>query len=173
VNELRSPTASSNSSDEYLINSGDTVNIRVFEQDAMSSRVKVRADGKVALPIIGDTEVRGKRPSDLARELESKLKEYMVTPRVTVNIDEFQAIAVSVLGEVVHPGSYPLDANAGVLQALASAGGMTEFASRDRIFVLRRRPTLKRVRFTFDMLSQNEPHAAAFVLQTGDVVVVE
>ena len=64
MNELRSPTASSSSSDEYLINSGDTVNIRVFEQDAMSSRVKVRADGKVALPIIGDTEVRGKRPSD-------------------------------------------------------------------------------------------------------------
>ena len=98
----------------------------------------------------------------------------MVTPRVTVNIDEFQAIAVSVSGEVVHPGKLSARCQRrGLAGALASAGGMTEFASRDCIFVLRRRPTLKRVRFTFDMLSQNEPHAAAFVLQTGDAVVVE
>jgi polysaccharide export outer membrane protein len=173
VNEVRAPAPPASASDEYVIGSGDTVSIRVFEQDAMSSRVKVRADGKVALPILGDTEVRGKRPSDLGKELESKLKEYMVTPRVTVNIDESQAITVAVLGEVTHPGSYSLDSNAGVLQALASAGGMTEFASHDRIFVLRKRPSLRRIRFTFDMLSQNEPHAATFLLQAGDVVVVE
>ena len=81
MNESRPPRRRRRLARRYLISTGDTVNIRVFEQDAMSSRVKVRADGKVALPFLGDTEVRGKRPSDVARELESKLKEYMVTPR--------------------------------------------------------------------------------------------
>jgi polysaccharide export outer membrane protein len=160
--------------DEYLVNTGDLISIRVFEQEAISSRVRVRADGKVALPFLGDTEVRGKRPSDLAHELEGKLKEYIVSPKVTVNIDEFQPITVSVLGEVTHPGSYPLDpVNAGVMQALAGAGGLTEFADRGRIFVLRRAPSVQRIRFTFDTLTGNDPRAVTFALQSGDVVVVE
>ena len=160
--------------DEYVINTGDIINIRVFEQDAISSRLKVRGDGKVALPFLGDTEVRGKRPSDLARELEVKLKEYIVAPKVTVNVDEFQPITVSVLGEVAHPGTYPVDpANPGVMQALAGAGGLTEYADHEKIFVLRRGPQPKRIRFTFDALSGTEPRAVAFALQSGDVVVVE
>ncbi len=159
--------------DRYLINVGDTLTVRVFEQEAMSSKVKVRADGRVALPIIGEFEVRGKRPFDVARELEVKLKEFVVAPKVTVNVDEFAALQVAVLGEVTHPGTYPLDPTAGVLQALASAGGLTEYATKDRIFVLRKTPALRRVRFTFDALSRNEPKAATFALQTGDVVVVE
>jgi polysaccharide biosynthesis/export protein len=160
--------------DQYLIAPGDTISVRVFEQDAMSAKVKVRADGKVALPIIGDTDVRGKRPSDVARELEGRLKEYIVSPKVTVNVDDFQPLTVAVLGEVTHPGRYPLDpAIAGVMQALASAGGMTEYADRDRIYVLRRFPQPMRIRFTFESLSRNEPRAVTFVLQTGDVVVVE
>jgi polysaccharide export outer membrane protein len=160
--------------DEYVINTGDIINIRVFEQDAISSRLKVRADGKVALPFLGDTEVRGKRPSDVARELEVKLKEYIVSPRVTVNVDEFQPITVSVLGEVTHPGTYPVDAaSPGVMQALAGAGGFTEYADHDKIFVVRRGPQPKRIRFTFDALEGNEPRAVTFALQSGDVVVVE
>jgi polysaccharide export outer membrane protein len=159
--------------DQYVINVGDTLSVRVFEQEAMSSKVKVRADGRVALPMIGEFEVRGKRPWDVARELEVKLKEFVVAPKVTVNVDEFAPLQVAVVGEVTHPGTYPLEPAAGVLQALASAGGLTEYASRDRIFVLRKTPALKRVRFTFDALSRNEPRAATFALQKGDVVVVE
>jgi polysaccharide export outer membrane protein len=160
--------------DEYLIGPGDIVNIRVFEQETISSRVRVRADGKVALPFLGDTEVRGKRPSDLARELEGKLKEYIVSPKVTVNVDEFQPVTVSVLGEVTHPGSYPVDANnPGVMQALAGAGGLTEYADKDRIFVLRRLPNLRRIRFSFQQLTGADPRAVTFALQSGDVVVVE
>jgi polysaccharide export outer membrane protein len=174
IQDLPNNSPDASRADEYTINAGDTVNIRVFEQEAISSRVRVRADGRVALPFLGDTEVRGKRPQDLARELEARLKEYIVSPKVTVNVDEFQPITVAVLGEVAHPGSYPLDpVNAGVLQALAGAGGLTEFANRDRIFVLRRVPSVQRIRFTFDTLNGSEPRAVTFALQSGDVVVVE
>jgi polysaccharide biosynthesis/export protein len=160
--------------DDYLIASGDIINIRVFEQEAVSSRVRVRADGKVALPFLGDTDVRGKRPADLAHELEGKLKEYIVSPKVTVNVDEFQPVTVSVLGEVIHPGSYPVDpSNPGVMQALAGAGGLTEYASSDRIFVVRRTPALRRIRFSLQQLTAVEPRSVTFALQSGDVVVVE
>jgi polysaccharide export outer membrane protein len=167
------PPSPTGRDDDYLINPGDIINIRVFEQDAMSSRVKVRTDGKVALPFAGETQVSGKRPTDLARELESRLKEYIVSPKVTVNVDEFQLMNIAVLGEVSKPGTYPLEHSAGVMQALASAGGMTDYADHDRIFVLRKTPALRRVRFTFDALSQNERRAVTFGLQPGDIVVVE
>jgi polysaccharide export outer membrane protein len=173
VQELPPSAPVSPRDEHYLINVGDTLAVRVFEQEAMSSKVKVRADGRVALPIIGEFEVRGKRPFDVARELEGKLKEFVVAPKITINIEKFAPLHVAVLGEVTHPGTYPLEPAAGVLQALASAGGFTEYASKDRIFVLRKTPALKRVRFTFDALSRNEPRAAMFALQTGDVVVVE
>jgi polysaccharide export outer membrane protein len=173
VQDLPPAPPASSREDHYVINVGDTISVRVFEQDAMSSKVKVRVDGKVSLPILGELEVRGKRPADVARELEVKLKEFVVSPKVTVNVDEFGPIPVAVLGEVTHPGTYPLDATAGVMQALASAGGFTEYASKDRIFVLRKTPALKRIRFTFDALSRNEPRAATFALQAGDVVVVD
>ena len=173
VHELPPPPPAGAQGDDYLINLGDVINVRVFEQEAMSSRVKVRSDGKVALPFLGDTEVRGKRPSDLARELEGRLKEFIVSPRVTVNVDEFQAVSVPVLGEVAHPGTVLVEPSGGVLQALANAGGLTEFADRDRIFVLRRGPTPRRIRFSFEALSRYERRAATFALQGGDVVVVE
>jgi polysaccharide export outer membrane protein len=117
--------------------------------------------------------VRGKPPYNVARELEVKLKEFVVAPKVTVNVDEFAPLHISVVGEVTHPGIYPVEPSSGVLQALASAGGFTDYASKDRIFVLRKTPALKRIRFTFDALSRNEPRAAMFALQAGDVVVVE
>jgi len=173
VQDLPPPAPSSTREERYLINVGDTISVRVFEQDAMSSKVKVRADGKVALPVLGEADVRGKRPVDVARELEVRLKEFVVSPKVTVNVDEFAPLNVAVLGEVTHPGTYPIDPTGGVMQALASAGGLTEYASKDRIFVLRKAPALRRIRFSFEALAHNEPKAATFALQTGDVVVVE
>ena len=80
------------------------------------------------------------------------------------------------LGEVVKPGSFILDQNSGVLQALAVAGGMTPFASKDSIMVIRQRPeggNPLRIRFSYDSLVQLKGRAAAFRLQGGDVVVVD
>ncbi len=118
----------------------------------------------------------GMSPDALARALEVRLTGYVNAPRVTVALEEEKLVAVSVLGEVAKPGSYDLTAGSGVLQALASAGGMTPWASNDRIFVLRRsggeaRPT--RIRFTEEALAHGEDRSSAFRLRRGDVVVVE
>jgi polysaccharide export outer membrane protein len=157
----------------YVISPGDLVNVRVFGQEDMSTRAKVRRDGRIAVPFLGDVDVNGKRPTVVAREIEERLKAYVNAPRVTVVVEEFQAITVPVLGEVAHPGTVTLEASSGVLQALANAGGLTDYADRDKIFVLRRAPTLRRIRFSFDALTRNDPKAAMFALQGGDVVVVE
>lgn len=161
------------SASDYLINDGDTVSIKVFNQEALSTRARVRSDGRVAMPVLGDIEVRGKRPTALKSELEARLKDYVNAPSVTVSVEEFQPITVSVLGEVTHPGAFPLDPRATLAQVLASAGGLTDYASRDRIFVVRGAPQPVRARFTYADISQGDPASAGFVLRSGDLVVVE
>ncbi len=157
---------------EYVIAPGDVINVRVFNQDNMSGRTRVRSDGKVAVPIVGDVEVSGKTPAAVSKELSVRLKEYVVSPIVTVSVEETQPTVVAVLGEVTHPGNYTLDASAGVLQALAAAGGFTDYASRDCIYVVRRTEA-ERIRFAFSALGRGDGRAAAFRLRAGDAVIVE
>jgi polysaccharide export outer membrane protein len=161
-------------SSTYLIASGDVVGVRVFNQEPMSTRTKVRTDGRISVPLLGDVDVRGKAPVAVAKEIETRLKDFINSPIVTVTVEEFQAVTVSIIGEVGHPGTYPLDQNASLLTALANAGGLTENASRDSIFVLREAPVPRRIRLTYDWLTQSVPsRATTFRLRSGDVVVVE
>jgi len=82
---------------------------------------------------------------------------------------------ISVLGEVAKVGSYPLEQGSGLMEAMAAAGGPTQYASTDRIVVIRREPSGNRVRirFDYDALTQLRGAAATFRLQNGDVIVVE
>src|SRR5579885_1143060 len=79
--------------------SGSYVWVKDLPPTADFSRAKVRNDGRIALPLLGDVEVRGKKPSALRAELEARLKEYIVAPSVTVNVEEIAPVTVSVLGE--------------------------------------------------------------------------
>lgn len=169
-------TANITDSTETLIGSGDVLNVRVFQQDAMSARVKVRGDGKVSLPLVNEVMAGGKTPAALAGELQIKLKDFINNPVVTVSLEETRPLTVSVLGEVPRAGTVTLEAGSGVLQALAAAGGLTDFGHKDGIFVLRKVPNLpapKRIRFTWVALTQGDGAAARFVLVPGDVIVVE
>lgn len=160
----------------YVISVGDVLQVRVFQQEAMSARVKVRADGKVSLPMVNDVVAEGKSPTALGTELQIRLKDFINTPVVTVSLEESRPLLVSVLGEVVRPGVVTLEGGSGVIQALAASGGLTDFAHRDGIFVLRKtagQVAPRRIRFTWDLLSRGEGVAARFPLLPGDVVVAE
>jgi polysaccharide export outer membrane protein len=139
----------------------------------LSGDVKVRRDGKIALPLAGEVVVAGKRPLELSSELETKLKQFIVSPRVTVNVAASQPVNVTTLGEVQRVGSLTLEPPARLVEALAQSGGPNDFADKSKIFVLRQFPTYKRIRFTWDAILRNEDGAASFALRTGDVIVVE
>lgn len=160
----------------YVIAPGDTLQVRIFQQEAMSARVKVRPDGRVTLPLLNDYPAAGMTPADLAVQLQARLKEFINNPVVTVSLEESRPLTVSLVGEVMRPGTLTLEPGAGLLQALAAAGGLTEFAHREGIFVLRQRPGApapRRIRFTWPALAQAESAASSFVMVHGDVVVVE
>ena len=157
----------------YTITPGDTIQVRVFNQEQLSARVKVRADGKVSLPLLSDVEAAGYTPVALSQVIERRLGELVNAPRVTVSVEETKPQTVMVIGEVARPNAYPYDPAATVLQVLAAAGGLTPDASGDRIFVLRQTPTPVRIRFSYERLRHQEGRGATFRLRPGDVVVVE
>jgi polysaccharide export outer membrane protein len=125
------------------------------------------------LPFVDDLDAAGKTPVRLARSLESALKSVVVTPRVTVIVDESKPLGVSILGEVARPGLQTLDTGSGIAQALAASGGLTAFAHKNRIFVLRSNPHPTRTQFSYEDITRATGAAAQFRLRTGDVIVVE
>jgi len=160
----------------YVIAPGDVLNVRVFDKENMSTpRARVRSDGKVSLPFLNDVDAAGYTPAALADRLQGALKAFVNEPVVTVSVEEARPCTISVVGEVTRPGVYALDGCGSPLQALASAGGLTQFGRGDRIFVLRSAPSAPpvRIRFRYDQLLHAEGPAAQFQLQRGDVVVVE
>lgn len=160
----------------YLIAPGDLLGIKVWNQDSLTNRVRVREDGKVSLLLLHDVQAAGLTPQALAEQLQAKLKDYLNNPVVTVSLEEARQLSVAVLGEVARAGQQQLPTGSGVLQALSGAGGFTEYAKKDRIFVLRHEagaPAPTRIRFTWEKLVHAEGRAPTFRLRTGDVVVVE
>ncbi len=158
---------------EYIIGVGDVVNIKVLGREEMSLRQRIRADGRLAMLLIGDVEAKGKRPSALKAELEGRLKDFIVSPSVVVNIDEAQPLSIILLGEVSRPGIYPLDQDVRLVHAMALGGGLTDYASRSSIYVVRSEPKPLRIRFTYDSIFRNIGGAGDFPMRRGDLVEVE
>lgn len=165
---------------EYRIGVGDVIGVRVWNQDSMSiDRVRVREDGRISMPFLQDVEAAGQSPTNLGKQLAVKLKTYVVSPVVTVTLQERRPTRVSVLGEVAKPGQYDLERGSGVLAALAAAGGLGPYAHKDRIFVLRAagapdaHPEPARIRFDYASLTGGRRPATTFRLEPGDVVSVE
>src|SRR5262245_25842045 len=160
---------------EYVIRQGDLVNVRVFGQDNMSARSRVRADGRISLPFLNDVNAAGFTPVVLSAQLQTRLKDFINNPVVTISLEEVRPVPFSVLGEVPRPGIYTLDPNAGVLQAIAAAGGFTNFAAKE-LFVLRSAPDAtkpQRIRFDYEAAAQAKGKGAGFRLRPGDVLIVE
>ena len=152
----------------------DTIQISVKNQPTLSGEFLVSDHGSYSQPTLGPIPVAGKTTDTVASELQKRLDGIVVTPEVSVSITKLAAIRVNVVGEVKTPGSYELTRGRGLIPALAAAGWLTEFADRDRIFVLRSEPGgSQRIRFRARELTAAEPHASGFRLQDGDVVVVD
>lgn len=180
VDDVSSAGPAAASSDGlYRVARGDVLAVRVWGQDALTTRVRVREDGRISIPFLQDVEAAGITPDDLARRLQARLKAFIVNPSVTVIVEEIGDLRIAVVGEVDRQGLVELLPGAGVLEAIAAAGGVSEYADRDRIFVIRRpqapegKAAPARIRFTYEALLRGAGKANSFQLQAGDVVVVE
>jgi polysaccharide export outer membrane protein len=168
----------------YVIGPEDVLDVSVWENTQISREVPVRPDGKISLPLVNDVQAAGLTPMQLRDVLTTLLVPYVPIPAVSVIVREVNSVKVTVLGEVKTPGRYNLRSRSTVLDLLAMAGGLTEYAARGRIVVLRRDGTNKRqLSFAFDKVTPKQgtngsaPGAedgvqANFDVQPDDIIVV-
>jgi polysaccharide export outer membrane protein len=176
VDDYAPPAPPHDPGKEYVIGPGDMLSVRVFNQDQMSARERVRSDGKVGLPFLNDVAAAGFTPRALAAQLQTRLRDFINNPVVTVNVEEPRGIPITVAGEVIKPGLYSAEPGSGVLQGLILAGGLTEYGGRDRIYVIRAHNNangVTRIRFQYWALVRGEGKSPLFQLKPGDTIVVE
>jgi len=122
---------------EFRLGPDDVIEVFVWKEPELSTTVVVRPDGKVSLPLIGELPTSGKTAVELQREIGDKLTQYLSDPIVNVMVKEVNSAKVSVLGEVKTPGIYKIKDRATVLDAIALAGGFTEYAKRNKVTIIR------------------------------------
>ena len=123
---------------DYRLGAGDKMRIEVYRDAQLSQSAQVRPDGKITLPLVGDLEASGKTPAELDDTITLALREYINNPSVTVIVVEAMGSTAYVLGGVNNPGAVQLQGPVTVLQALALAGGLNDFADRKNIRILRK-----------------------------------
>ena len=156
----------------YQIGPEDVLEISVWKNPELSRTVPVRPDGKVSLPLVNDIQAAGLTPIDLRDQVTAKLSEYIPAPEVSVIVREVHSRKVTVAGAVKLPGRYELKSTMTVLEVIALAQGLTDFASRDRIVILRQNgQKTERIPFNYRKIS-DAAQQDNFLIRPGDIVFV-
>lgn len=160
--------------DEYRIGIDDVLDIAVWNVAELQKTVPVRPDGKISLPLVNDVVAAGLTPMALRKELTEKFAAFVHGPDVSVVVREIRSLKVSVMGQVRTPGRYDLTNPFTVMDALAMAGGFTDFAARRNITILRRTgETVETLRFDYDAATSKRGAGKNNILiKAGDIVVV-
>ncbi len=154
----------------YTIGPADVLRIIVWKEPDLTLEVTVRVDGMITFPLLGDLQAAGRAPAQLAETVAKGLERFVETPRVSVGVSQANSARFFVIGQVARPGVFPLSSRTTVLQALALAGGLREFAKAESIVIVREDQSVvavnyKRIADGKDV-SQNVP------LAPGDTIVV-
>jgi polysaccharide export outer membrane protein len=157
----------------YRIGAEDVLDIAVWNNASISRTTPVRPDGKISLPLLNDVQAAGLTPKELGEAIASRLAEYTPNPEVSVIVREVNHFKVSVLGEVKKPGRYEFRSQATLLEALAVAGGFSDFAARARIVILRNNGNgTQRIPINYNKIVSADAAPGNPYLQPGDVIVV-
>lgn len=169
------PLAMSPVDDEagYRIGVRDLLEIDVFRVPELTRKVRVDANGRIALPLVGSLTAAGKTPEALAQEIARRLAHtYVNDPFVTVFVAEYESQRVTVEGAVNRPGIFPLKGRTTLLQVVAQAEGLTDLADARDVQLFRTFPDGRKAVFTFDVDAIRRGAAPDPVVQADDVVVV-
>ena len=160
---------------EYIIGPEDILEITVWKNADLSKTVQVRPDGRISLPLLGDISAVAKTPVQLTEEISAGLKAYMENPTISVMVKEVMSYQIYVLGEVNHPGKFPLKSKTTLLQGITVAGGFTAMAARNKIVVFRFSKDGEgqtKLKASYDDIVVRDGASQNIELKPGDQIVV-
>lgn len=161
---------------DYQIGPGDELNINVWHNTELTSQVPVRPDGRITMPLIGEVVAAGKTPTNMAKELQDKLKPFIKDPIVTVSVT--RSISpftrqIRVIGEAAQPRAIPYSSNMTILDVMIAVGGLTKYADGDRAVIVR---VSHNVQHTYhvhlDSLIRDGDIEENVAVEPGDVLII-
>ena len=157
----------------FIVQPNDLLEIYVWKEPELTRKVLVRPDGRISFPLIQDLQAAGMSPVEIKQEIEKKLQEYIEVPNVTVLVEAIQSYRVFVTGKVAKPGAITSEKPITVLQALALAGGFSDFANLAEIVMVRNNGSDNLLfKFNYVEFIKGKNFSQNIVLRSGDVVVV-
>jgi polysaccharide export outer membrane protein len=158
----------------YVIGTGDVLGIKFWQQVELSGDVVVRPDGKISVPLLNDVHAAGQTPQQLSENIRTIAKRWVQDPNVTVIIRQINSRAVFITGRVSHAGRYPLSGATSVLQLIAMAGGLSEWADGENVTVMRTEAngTFATHRFNYKEVLARKNLDQNIELRPGDTVIV-
>jgi polysaccharide export outer membrane protein len=156
---------------DYRLGAGDKLRVEVYKQEQLSQSLQIRPDGKITLPLLGDIMAAGRTSLELKDVLTTQFKEYVNNPVVTVIVQDAVAAQITVIGDVRAQGPQVMNGSVTVLQALAKAGGLGEFADKNNIHILRSNGS-RQESLPFDYKKALKGEIEPVYLQPGDTIVV-
>ena len=160
---------------QYLIGPGDQLQIFVWNHPELSPTVPVRPDGRISTPLVENMSAVRKTPTQLARDIEAVLAEYVRSPKVSVIVTQAQSTfsQVKVVGQVTHPQAVSFREGMTVLDAVLQVGGLAPYAAGNRARIVRMENGKERkIRVKLENLTQRGDLTQNVPLQPGDVLVV-
>ena len=158
---------------DYVVGAGDVLGVVFWRERELTADVVVRPDGKISLPLMNDVEVAGLTPDQVRERVVGRAKEFVEDPNATVIVKQINSRWVYVTGQVGKPGPYPLTGPTTVLQLIATAGGVLEYADTKNIIVMRNengKPSY--FRFNYKDVVRQRNLKQNIALKPGDTVVV-
>jgi len=166
-----SPAVGTNS-DSYVIGASDVLTVTVWNQPTLSGTILVRPDGMITVALIGDVQASGMTPLQLANQIATELKKYYTDPNVSVVISQIHSKLVYLLGEVEKKGPVDMTPGMTLLNAIADAGGLTDYANTKKMYILRGETGKQQkipVRYKDALKGISECNV---ILEPGDTIVV-
>jgi len=167
-------TATARPAAPYVIGPDDVLSIVFWKDKDLSAEVTVRPDGKVSLPLLNDIQAQGRTPDELRDALKQAAQAFVEDPNPTVMVKEIKSRRVFITGQVEKPGPYPLTGETTVLQLIAMAGGMREFADGSNITIIRKADNGRTeiLPFNYRDVLKRKNLTQNVQLKPGDTVVV-
>lgn len=158
---------------EYTLGVSDALDINVWKNADLSTRVSVRPDGTITMPLIGDLQAVGKTPTELKIEIKTELEKYIKLEggEITIAVTQVSSYNFTVSGEVNQPNIFSSNRYMTVAEAIATAGGLTRFADPDAVTLLRYSPrtgNMRRIPLSYRLIANGERPDMNLVLMRGD-----
>jgi polysaccharide biosynthesis/export protein len=171
--ERSNVVAAAKAGPEYVIGPEDVLDVNVWKEQDLSRSLQVRPDGKISMPLLNDVQAAGLTSAQLAQTITERLKKYLTAPQVTVILTQINSQRVYVIGEVNRPGAYPVLPGMSILQAISSAGGLTQFANSKKIFLMRNENHIQaKYPFSYKDVLDGRKAEENLPVKAGDTIVV-